>query len=51
MPKSDVPGERAALTQPMPTNPAPFTRQTVSENDLIDFTPELKRRAREVFSK
>ena len=51
VPKSDVPGERAALTQPMPTMPAPFTRQTVSEQDLIDFTPELKRRALEVFSK
>ena len=51
VPKSDVPGERAAPTQPMPTNPAPFTRQSVSERDLIDFTPELKRRALEVFSK
>jgi quinoprotein glucose dehydrogenase len=51
VPASDVPGERAALTQPMPTNPAPFTRQSVSEQDLIDFTPELKRRALEVFSK
>lgn len=49
VPASDVPGERASPTQPMPTNPAPFTRQTVTEDELIDFTPELKRRALEVF--
>lgn len=51
VPASDVPGERASPTQPMPTNPAPFTRQSVSEKDLIDFTPELNRRAREQFAK
>ena len=51
VPPSDVFGERASPTQPMPTNPAPFTRQSVTEHDLIDFTPELKRRALEVFNK
>ena len=51
VPASDVFGERASPTQPMPTNPAPFARQSVTENDLIDFTPELKRRALEVFKK
>lgn len=51
VPASDVPGERASPTQPMPTNPAPFTLQSLTENDLIDFTPELKRRALEVFNK
>ncbi len=50
VPASDVAGERAAPTQPMPTLPAPFARQTVAESDLIAFTPELKRRAREVFA-
>ena len=49
VPASDVPGERAALTQPMPTLPAPFARQMVSEQDLIDFTPELRQRAEAVF--
>jgi len=49
VPASDVPGERAARTQPFPTWPAPFARQTVTEADLIDFTPELHRRAREIF--
>jgi quinoprotein glucose dehydrogenase len=49
VPTSDVPGERTAATQPMPTRPAPFTRQEVTENDLIDFTPELHRRALAIF--
>jgi quinoprotein glucose dehydrogenase len=42
VPQSDVPGERTAATQPVPTRPAPFARQGFSENDVIDFTPELK---------
>ncbi|MGQ0648541.1 MAG: outer membrane protein assembly factor BamB family protein, partial [Gemmatimonadaceae bacterium] len=45
VPASDVPGERSAHTQPFPTRPAPFDRQGVTENDLIDFTPELRARA------
>ena len=40
--QSDVPMERAARTQPFPTKPAPFDRQGVSLDDLIDFTPEIK---------
>lgn len=51
VPPTDVPGERTAPTQPFPTNPPPFTRQEVTEDDLIDFTPELRRRALEVFRK
>lgn len=51
VPQSDVPGERTAPTQPIPSRPAAFTRQGVTENDLIDFTPELKRRALDVFRK
>jgi quinoprotein glucose dehydrogenase len=45
VPASDVPGERAALTQPFPTRPAPFDRQGVTAGDLIDFTPELRAEA------
>jgi quinoprotein glucose dehydrogenase len=45
VPPSKVPGEVTASTQPHPTIPAPFDRQGVTENDLIDFTPELKRMA------
>ena len=50
VPQSDVPGERTAATQPMPTLPLPFARQTVGASDLIDFTPELNRRAKDVFA-
>lgn len=47
VPASDVPGERAAATQPFPTRPPAFDRQGISEDDLIDFTPELRQRALE----
>lgn len=48
VPPSDVPGERAARTQPYPTRPAPFSKQGFTEADVIDFTPELRARALEV---
>ena len=51
VPVSDVPGERASPTQPMPTRPAPFSRQSITEQDLIDYTPEIKRAALEVFTR
>jgi quinoprotein glucose dehydrogenase len=40
-----VPGERAWSTQPHPTRPAPYEYQGYNENDLIDFTPELRTEA------
>ena len=42
VPAGDVPGEWYSPTQPHPTRPAPFDRQGVTEDDLIDFTPELR---------
>lgn len=48
VPPSDVPGEKTSPTQPHPTKPAPFDRQGFSEDDLIDFTPELRARALEL---
>jgi len=48
VPKSTVPGEWTAPTQPFPTRPAPFDRQGLTDDDLIDFTPELKAEAREI---
>ncbi len=45
VPQSTVPGEKTAATQPFPSKPPAFTRQGLSEDDLIDFTPELKAKA------
>ena len=45
VPQSTVPGERSSPTQPFPTKPAPFDRQGVTQNDVIDFTPELRKQA------
>lgn len=48
VPQSDVPGERTSPTQPFPTRPAPFDRQGVTIDDLIDFTPQLRQAALEI---
>jgi len=45
VPASDVPGERAAATQPFPSKPRAYDRQGVTADDLIDFTPELRAEA------
>ena len=37
--------EAVAKTQPFPTKPPPFEMQGISEDDLIDFTPELRAQA------
>lgn len=34
VPKSDIPGEVTAPTQPVPQRPAPFARQTMTEADI-----------------
>ena len=44
---SDVPGEWTSPTQPIPTKPAAFDRQGFSEEDLVDFTPEIRAAALE----
>jgi quinoprotein glucose dehydrogenase len=44
-PASDVPGERAWPTQPHPTKPPAYDYQGYVEDDLIDFTPELRAEA------
>jgi len=48
VPQSAVPGEMTAATQPFPTKPAPFDLQGSSEENLIDFTPELRAQALEI---
>lgn len=40
VPASDLDGERSWPTQPFPTKPAPFARQSMSESDVTDLTPE-----------
>jgi len=50
VPQSDVPGEKTSPTQPFPTKPPAFERQTIFEDDLVDFTPEIKKKAREIVS-
>jgi quinoprotein glucose dehydrogenase len=45
---SPVPGESLSATQPFPTKPPPFERQGVTVDDLIDFTPELRKEALEI---
>ena len=39
-PASDVPGEVGGGTQPMPTRPAPFARQVLTDDMLTTRTPE-----------
>ena len=45
VPKSDVPGEWTSPTQPFPTKPVALDVQGITENDLVDFTPEIKAEA------
>ena len=51
VPKGDVPGEWYSPTQPFPTRPPPYDHQGVTEDNLIDFTPELNAEARRMVSK
>jgi len=48
VPQSRVPGEQLSATQPFPSTPAPFDLQGRTEDHLIDYSPEILRRAREV---
>ncbi|MFK7830181.1 MAG: PQQ-binding-like beta-propeller repeat protein [Congregibacter sp.] len=50
VPATNMPGEKASPTQPIPVKPKPFDRQGMSEDQLIDFTPELRAEAVEILS-
>lgn len=50
-PASDVPGEIAAPEQSLPTKPAPYARQVLTEDLLTNRTPEAHRWAVEQFRK
>jgi len=47
-PQGSAPGEWYSPTQPFPTKPPAFDRQGVTIDDLIDFTPELRKEAIEI---
>ena len=51
VPRGDVPGEWYAATQPIPAKPPFYGRNGFSADDLIDFTPDLKKQALEIVSK
>jgi quinoprotein glucose dehydrogenase len=40
--QSEVPVEQTSPTQPIPSKPAPYSHQGLEEDDLIDYTPEIK---------
>ena len=48
VPQSDVPGEKTSPTQPFPTRPAAYEQQGITEDDLIDYTPALRRAALDI---
>ena len=45
VPQSTGPGEKTSAPRPLPSRPAPFDQQGLTEVDLIDFTPELRQAA------
>jgi quinoprotein glucose dehydrogenase len=49
VPSSDLRGEETWPTQPIPTKPAPFARQRMSDSDLTSLTPEAHTAALERF--
>ena len=50
VPAGDVPGEWYSPTQPFPTRPAAFDRQSFTKDDVVDFTPELRTLALEALN-
>ncbi len=51
VPASDVEGEHAWATQPVPAKPPAFSEQGVSLDDAFDLTPELKAAAQKELQK
>ncbi len=51
VPMSDLQGESAWATQPLPVKPAPFSRQLFTYDELTDISPESHRQALEKFVK
>src|SRR5262245_32482279 len=51
VPRSDVPGEQAFPTQPVPLKPPPLVRQSITESELTNITPEAREQALQEFRK
>lgn len=51
VPQTSVPGEWTAATQPIPSKPPGFDLQGYNEDNLINFTPELRAQAVEAIRK
>jgi quinoprotein glucose dehydrogenase len=49
--QSKVPGEKTSPTQPFPTKPPAYDAQGFSIDDLIDFSPELRAKAKELVAR
>ncbi|MEX2294760.1 MAG: pyrroloquinoline quinone-dependent dehydrogenase, partial [Gemmatimonadota bacterium] len=49
VPQSILPGERTSPTQPFPTRPPVFLTNGATEDDVIDFTPELRAEGLAIF--
>jgi glucose dehydrogenase len=48
---TSVPGEKSSPTQPIPSKPLPFDRQSMNEDQLIDFTPALRAEAVQIMNR
>ncbi len=44
VPQTDVPGEQTSKTQPFPTAPPPFARQSFTEQDINPYMPEAEQK-------
>src|SRR5438132_3794303 len=51
VPQSDVAGEKLAATQPHPPDKLRYSRNVLTNNDVVDFTPELKAQALELLKR
>ncbi len=48
--QSTAPGEKSSLTQPFPAKPPAFEQQGLTVDDLIHYTPELRKEAEQILS-
>jgi quinoprotein glucose dehydrogenase len=51
VPQTDVPGEKTSPTQPFPQKPPAYSRNGVTVDELVDFTPELRAQAVEAMKR